>query len=166
MNRDFVRVLEVLDAHGVEFVLIGGVGAIVQGSPVMTEDIDVCHARTKENLERLATALRSISARLRGAPEGLPFVLDGETLRRGDSFTFQTDLGPVDVLGTPAGSRGYEELRTRARWSDLEGHGVWAASVDDLIAMKKAAGRPKDLAAIPHLEALKDELDHFRDEGS
>lgn len=160
IERSFVRVLELLAHHRVRFVLIGGLAAVVQGSPIVTHDIDICYDRRRDNLERLATTLRQINARLRGAPEGLPFQLDALTLRNGDCFTFVTDLGPVDILGTPSGARGYEDLRSRAVRIDLGGLEVLAAGVEDLIAMKRASGRAKDHVQLLHLEALREELQH------
>lgn len=155
----FHRVLEVLAEHQVDYVLIGGLAALVLGSPVVTQDLDVCYARAAGNLDRLAAALQALHAHLRGAQPDLPFQLDGRTLALGDSFTFETDFGPFDILATPSGTRGYEQLVANATTVDFDGLSVQVAHVDDLIRMKRAAGRPKDLAALPHLQALRDELD-------
>jgi hypothetical protein len=108
---------------------------------------------------RMADALREVHAELRGADPGLPFRLDATTLARGDSFTFTTDIGPIDVLGTPAGTEGYEDLARTAERYELFGHRVLVAAIDDLIRMKRAAGRPKDLLAVEELGALRDEID-------
>lgn len=153
------EVIRLLGRHGVRHVLIGGLAAVTHGAPLVTQDLDICHARDRENLARLATALAEIHAELRGAPSGLPFRLDAETLRRGDGFTFTTDLGAVDILGTPAGTEGYEDLARTADAYELFGHRVLVASIDDLIRMKRAAGRPKDLLALEELGALREELD-------
>jgi hypothetical protein len=140
-------------------VLIGGLAAITHGSTIVTVDIDVCYARDRANLHRLAAALREVRAELRGAEPGLPFLLDAKTLERGDTFTFTTDLGPIDVLGTPSGTAGYEDLARTAEVLDLFGHEVLVASIEDLIRMKRAAGRAKDLIAVEELAALRDEID-------
>jgi hypothetical protein len=149
----------VLVEHGVRFVVIGGYVAALRGSPMMTGDMDVCHARDRKNLQRLAAALRSLNARLRGAPLTVPFELDARTLEAGDHFTFSTDAGPIDCLGTPAGTEGFADLDAAATDEDLGGLVVRVASLDDLIRMKRAAGRRQDRIAIEWLTALRDELE-------
>src|SRR5687767_15843037 len=91
--------LRLLGEYKVDCVIVGGVAAAIHGSLILTNDLDVCYARHATNLDRLAEALRSVRARLRNAPEGLPFVLDAETLKRGLNFTFTTDVGDLDLLG-------------------------------------------------------------------
>jgi hypothetical protein len=103
--------------------------------------------------------LAEAHAELRGVVSGLPFRLDADTLRRGDSFTFTTDLGAIDILGRPAGTDGFDDLARTADAYELFGYRVLVASIDDLIRMKRAAGRPKDLLAIEELGALREELD-------
>jgi hypothetical protein len=151
--------LSTLVEHGVRFVLIGGYAAALRGSPMMTGDVDLCYARDQENLERLAAALKSIGARLRGAPVDVPFQLDRGTLEAGDHFTFSTDIGPIDCIGTPAGTEGFSDLESAASDEDLDGLVVRVASLDDLIRMKRAAGRPQDRIAIEWLTALREELE-------
>ena len=153
------EVVRLLGRHGVRYVLIGGLAAVTHGAPLVTQDVDVCHARDPDNLGRLAEALRQVHAELRGADPGLPFRLDAATLAKGDGFTFTTDVGWLDILATPAGTSGYEDLAPTADAYDLFGHRVLVASVDDLIRMKRAAGRPKDLLAAEELGALREELD-------
>lgn len=151
--------LDTLLRHRVRFVLIGGLAGKVWGSPVVTFDVDVCYARDEENLERLASALLELSATLRGAPADLPFRLDARTLAMGDSFTFSTRLGPLDCLGTPAGTHGHAELDRAATEFDIDGLTVRVVSLDDLIRMKLAAGRAKDREAAETLGALREELE-------
>ncbi|MGH2408293.1 MAG: hypothetical protein ACRDF7_09480 [Candidatus Limnocylindrales bacterium] len=152
-------VIRLLGQHAVDYVLIGGLAAISHGAPLVTRDIDLCYARRPSNLERLARALREVHARLRAADAGLPFRLDATTLLHGDAFTFATDLGPIDIIGTPAGTAGFDDLARTADVFELFGHRVLIAGVADLIRMKRAAGRPKDLLAAEELGALRDELD-------
>lgn len=156
---DPIRALRTLVEHGVRFVLIGGLAAAVRGSPVITGDLDICYARDEENLRALARALRRLRARLRGVEEDVPFRLDAETLRSGDHFTFSTAVGPLDCLGTPAGTDGFADLDVSATDEDLDGLVMRVASLEDLIRMKRAAGRPQDLIALEWLSALRDELD-------
>lgn len=155
---DPLGALRVLSRHGVRFVLIGGYAAGLRGSPMLTGDLDICYARDLANSEALASALRELGARLRGAPD-VPFRLDAATLKAGDHFTFSTDAGPLDCLGTPSGTDGFRDLDGSATDEDLDGLVVRVASLDDLIRMKRAAGRPQDLIAIEWLSAIRDELD-------
>jgi predicted nucleotidyltransferase len=149
--------LRVLSDHGVQFVVIGGVAGVTHGSPSVTQDLDVCYERSPENLERLASALASIHARLRGTDDDVAFSLDAKTLAAGDHFTFITDLGDLDCLGIPAGTLGYDDLVKDAIDIDLDGLVVSVSSLDDLIRMKRAAGRPRDLAELEILGALREE---------
>jgi hypothetical protein len=158
LTFDPFAIVRVLAAHEVRYVLIGGLAAVSQGSPVITNDLDVCYDRRVDNLDRLAAALRQMHARLRGVEDDVPFLLDAQTLRAGDSFTFITDHGPFDVLGTPSGTTGYDALAGRATRVELDGQPVLVADVDDLIAMKLAAGRDKDVLGLAHLRALREEL--------
>lgn len=156
---DPLRGIETLHRHRVRFVIIGAFAGRLLGSPSLTRDLDICYARDPENIEALAAALLELHARLRGVTEEVPFRLDAMTLAAGDSFTFVTDAGDLDVLGTPAGTAGYDELARTADETDLGGIRVQVASIDSLIRMKRAAGRPKDLIEVEVLAALRDELD-------
>jgi hypothetical protein len=151
--------LQALDHHGVRFVVIGGIAANVLGSPTLTRDLDICYARDAGNLKSLAGALGELHARLRGADPGLPFRSDARTLKAGDTFTLQTDAGALDLLGTPAGTGGYADLARSAKRTELGGLTLLVASVDDLIRMKRAAGRAKDLIEVEVLGALRDEIE-------
>jgi hypothetical protein len=152
---DFLKVSELFARHKVEYLVIGGQAAILHGSPQLTYDTDLCYRRTPDNLERLANALAEIHPTLRGAPEGLPFILDARTLDLGSNFTFNTDLGPLDLLGWVEPHGTYEDLIGRAEMYDLETARVAAIGLDDLIAIKKHIHRPKDQAALFQLEAIK-----------
>jgi hypothetical protein len=156
---DPLAALRLFAKHRVRCVLIGGFGARLHGSPTLTNDLDVCYDREPENLEALAAALTELHVRLRGAPEGLPFRLDAKALAAGGDFTFVTDAGVLDILAYPSGVQGYGELERTAVPMDLDGLTVRVASIDDLIRMKQAAGRPKDLIEVEVLGALRDEID-------
>jgi hypothetical protein len=154
---DPLRALRTLDRRDVRFVVIGGLAARLHGSPSVTNDTDICYERSAENLDRLASALRQLGATLRGAPENVPFRLDSATLAEGDHFTFTTKAGNLDCLGTPAGVGGFDDLAAGAVTFDLEGLRVLVASIEDLIRMKRAAGRPKDLIEAEILAAVQAE---------
>ena len=157
---DYLRPLWVLARHAVRFIVIGGIGGRLQGSTTITNDLDICYARGDENHERLAEALKELHAKLRGAPPDVPFQLDARTIAMGDHLTFITDAGSLDCLATPSGiPGGFDELDRAADDMDLDGVTVRVASIDDLIRMKRAAGRPKDLIEVEVLGALRDEID-------
>jgi hypothetical protein len=126
----------------------------LHGSALITYDTDVMYARDRENIERLATALAELQVRLRGVPADVPFRPHAKTLQAGMNFTFSSDSGDLDVLGEVDGIPSYESVRTRARIMRIGGQDVHVASVQDLIAMKQAAGRTKDLRALDDLAAI------------
>jgi hypothetical protein len=154
---DPLRAMKVLLAHDVRFIVIGGLAGRALGSPTITNDLDICYERSAVNYNALADALKELEASLRGAPAGLPFQIDARSLEMGDSFTFETVAGPLDCLGTPAGTAGYEDLLENATEYDMDSLPVMVASLDDLLRMKRAAGRPKDRIEIEILSALKEE---------
>lgn len=141
---------------GVEFVIVGGVAATVHGSSYVTDDLDICYARTEVNLARLAAALVPYRPRLRGAPADLPFIWDAGTLRRGLNFTLRTDLGDVDLLGEVTGIGTFEQARQTSIMVTLFDVECAVLSLDKLIVAKRAAARPKDILLLPELEALRE----------
>ena len=158
-GTDFFGVLQVLIRREVQFVLIGGLAARLHGSPTVTVDVDICPARDTDNLERLAGALRAMDAQLRSVNETVPFTLDAETLERTTNLTLMTSRGALDLLGEPAGTAGYRELAANAITLDVEGLPLKVASLDDLMRMKEASGRPKDRIELEVLGALRDEVE-------
>lgn len=138
-----------------DFVVIGGVAAVAHGSVTLTQDLDIVFAPDEENAERLGRVLVAVDARLRGVADDVPFVPDGRTLRQVRVLTLDTPAGPLDVMAQPDGAPAYDRLRDRAARSQLAGVTVLVASLEDLIAMKQAAGRPKDLVAVEELEAIQ-----------
>jgi hypothetical protein len=152
---DLLPVVELLARHNVEYMVIGGQAAILHGSPQITQDTDLCYRRSSENLERLALALKEIHPTLRGAPPDLPFRLDATSLALGANFTFNTDFGPLDMLGWVEPFGTYDDLISRASEFDVGSARVKAIALDDLITIKKHIRRPKDQAALFQLEAIK-----------
>ena len=160
---DPIPLLEALASARVDFVLIGGVAGGSYGSAYGTFDVDIAYARDDDNLGRLAGALTSLGATLRGAPPGLPFQLDAKTLANGANFTFSTRLGSLDILGDPAGAPPYRDLKAAGTTITISGMEVTVASLDHLIAMKEAAGRPKDKLMATEYRVISDELRARRD---
>ena len=148
--------LRLLGRYEVEMVVIGGVAATLYGSSQLTHDLDVCYARNLPNLDRVANALRSVNAQLRGAPENLPFILDAETLQKGLNFTFTTDVGVLDLLGEVRGVGYYEDVLAGSIKYELFGYPFPVIDIGKLIVAKRAAGRPKDLIVVPELEAIQE----------
>jgi predicted nucleotidyltransferase len=148
--------LRVLYDAGVEFVLIGGAAMGLQGSAHLTRDMDFCYERSRSNLERLAKALKPYHPSLRGAPVGLPFHFDAETIARGLNFTLSTDLGDIDFLGEVSGLGGFDSVKAASDVKDVGGIEVRVLSLSGLIKSKVAAGRDRDLYVLPELKALEE----------
>lgn len=149
---NFAELLKRLSVASVEMVVVGGLAVISHGHVRATLDLDVCYARTPENIRKLVAAVAPLHPRLRGAPEGLPFVWDEITIRNGLNFTLVTDLGDLDLLGEITGLGNYNDVALRAVEIELHGHPVRILELEDLIRSKAAAGRAKDLV---DLEALR-----------
>ena len=153
---DFPALLRLLHEHDVRFLIVGGAAATAHGSARLTQDLDIVYDRSRENLERLVRALAPYEPYLRGAPPGLPFVLDTETMRRGLNFTLTSKLGDVDLLGEIVGGGGFADLAPHSVELALFGLPCLVLGLDKLIEVKRAAGRPKDLEALAELVAIRD----------
>jgi hypothetical protein len=151
------QLLEPLVRAGVDFVLVGGMAGTLHGSSLPSFDVDVAYARGHENAVRLVGALEEIGVRLRGAPPDLSFQLDARGIENGANFTFATPHGDLDVLADVGGVRSYDELRAHSEVMDIAGLEVRVASIDHLIAMKRAANRPKDKLMLEEYIVIADE---------
>ena len=151
-------ILERLVGAGVDFVLIGGIAGLAHGSAYPTFDLDIAYARDRPNLGRLAKALEGLDASLRDAPGDLPVTLDSTALDRAALLTLNTRFGPLDLLSELEGVGSYEALRSGAVVTTIEAVAVRVATLDHLIAMKRAAGRPKDVLMVDEYIALADEI--------
>ena len=158
---DPIRALKALAAHEVRFVVIGAFAAVVQGYPLPTYDLDVTPERERDNVTRLVAALAELNAGLR-VPEGerVAFPLDVRMLEQADVWTLLTDAGPLDLVSWPAGTAGFDDLRRDAVQIELGGVPLLFASLRDVIRMKEASNRPKDVA---QLAALRQTLDRIRE---
>lgn len=147
-----------LARHEVEYVTVGGIAIQAHGAQRLTRDLDVAIAASKDNLDRLASALSDLDARILG-PDGQRSrsVPSAAMLGSGDQWHLVTDYGRLDVLTLPAHLGSFAEMRARAHDVPLGDVSVPIAHRDDLLRMKRASGRPQDLADVRLLEALGDE---------
>jgi Nucleotidyl transferase AbiEii toxin, Type IV TA system len=155
---DFYRpaaLVQALVEGGVDFVIIGGVAVILQAMPRFTKDLDICYSTTQDNLDALGSVLVALEARLRGVPEAVPFVPDGRTLRQTQIMCLTTPVGDIDLLVDPEGAPTYNTLRRHADIMSLGGQSVRVASIEDMLAMKRAAGRLGDVVDVESLEAAR-----------
>jgi predicted nucleotidyltransferase len=152
-----------LQDAGVEFLVVGGVSAILQGATFTTMDLDLCYRRTPANISRLVQALAPLHPRPRGFPPDLPFAFDERTVQLGSNFTLEVGPESLDLLGEMSAVGGYEQVIGQAADVTVGSRSAKALSLEDLIATKTAAGRKKDLAALPELRAT---LERKRQQGS
>jgi hypothetical protein len=138
-------------------IIVGGVAAIAHGSTRATQDIDVVYRRTPENIKQLVDAIAPWSPYPRGAPPGLPFRWDEQTVKLGLNFTFVCELGELDLLGEITGGGGYEQLMGSTVVLKMFGSDYRFLDLEKLIAVKRAAGRPKDFESLAELEAILEE---------
>lgn len=149
-SSGFRGAIDRLYAHQVEFVVVGGVAAVLNGAPISTFDLDIVHRRTPENVSRLMTALAALDARYRGLagwllrPQTDAIAGDGHHL-------LLTNCGPLDVLGCIGAGEGFEGLRGESNTHVLGEQKVTVLNLSALIRTKQAAGRDKDLAVLPIL---------------
>jgi hypothetical protein len=153
---DLERQLRLFAGAKVDFIVIGGMAAAAHGSVRATLDLDVVYARDRENVRRLAAALAPHAPYLRGAPPGLPFVFDEQTILHGLNFTLTTDVGDLDLLGEVVGGGNYEKLLPDTTEIDAFGVRCRYVTLDALIRLKRAAGRPKDFEALAELELIRE----------
>jgi hypothetical protein len=156
-SPDFTRLLGALADSQVRFILVGGLAGEAHGLGRATFDVDVVYARDRENLRRIVAAIAPLGPALRGAPPGLPFLFDEETLERGLNFTLTTAGGDFDLLGEIPGGGGYDDLLPESATLSVFGRDCRVLDLPALIRVKRAAGRPKDFEVLAQLEALLEE---------
>jgi len=151
----------VLTALKVDYVLIGGLAAVVRGSSVMTNDADIFPAKTSENMERVSAALVELDAKLRveSEPDGVSFDPHPSLLMSMVALDLTTRCGDLDLTFQPAALDDYDELLAASDEYELSGQKVRVAALADIIRSKEAAGRAKDHATLPILYALQEEID-------
>jgi predicted nucleotidyltransferase len=154
---DFKALLHLLTENDVEFIIVGGAAATAHGSARLTLDLDVVYRRNVENIKRLVDALAPIKPYLRGAPPGLPFDWSVSTIQKGLNFTLVTTMGALDLLGEIVGGGGYDQLHPETINIEIAGVNCLCLNLERLIAVKRAAGRPKDLEVVAELQQIRDE---------
>jgi hypothetical protein len=154
---NFLAILRTLQEHGVDFVVVGGVAAVLQGAPIGTFDLGVVHSREEANIRRLLTALESLDACFRLQPERRLRPNASHLSSPGHQLLL-TRFGPLDLLGEVGRSRTYPELVKRAVEMQVgEGVSVRVLDLETLIAVKEEAAAEKDLAALPVLRRTLEE---------
>jgi hypothetical protein len=155
---DAERIFAVLDSHKVEYIVIGGIAVQVYGHVRMTNDIDLIPSPKPQNLKHLAAALEELEARVLN-PGSEHLKIDAQMLPRATLWQLTTRHGDIDVLHDAPGAAPFQQLRERALQVTLGDHAIPIASRDDLIKMKRAAGRPIDLADIAALTEAEHQQD-------
>lgn len=161
MIFDPLAMCRLLTEEGVDFVVVGGFAATIHGSTLLTEDIDIVPSRDQENLSRLAVALHRMNAQIRTSDGGVPAPLDATFLANMPfMLNLITDHGPLDLTYEPSGPlHGYADWDAHASTIALDDTlRVRVAAIDDIIESKRAAGRPKDVSGVLHLESLKEQI--------
>ncbi len=150
--RDLTNLLAELAASRVDFILVGGLAAVAQGAPITTFDVDIVHARTSENVDKLLTFLASVNARYRGRPGSAPLPPSRDALEGPGHSLFMTDLGPLDALGTIEDGLSFEDLLTDSVEIMLQGNAVRVLSLAAIVRQKKKSTHAKDQQVLPILE--------------
>jgi hypothetical protein len=150
--RELVSILGVLLDERVDMVLVGALAAVAQGAPVTTHDVDIVHARTADNVDRLMAALGRLNARYRGRPASAPLPPDRAALATSGHSLFMTDLGPLDCLGSIENAMGYDDLVPLSVEIDLDGRSLRVLGLETIVDLKRQSTAPKDRLALAVLE--------------
>ena len=149
-------IIQTLVAHDVEFIVVGGMAAVLQGAPVHTIDLDIVYALSESNLERLQNALTELGAVFRDDPRRI--APNRSHLQSRGHKLLQTTAGPLDVLATIETNSTFEDLLPESDWLEVDGARFRVLSLDRLIVVKEQLKRPKDQAMLVLLRATLDEL--------
>lgn len=149
------QLLKALADSEARFVVVGAYAAIMQGSSLRTDDLDICYERTPDNYKKIIHAIAPFKPRLRGLPEELKVPFDEQSLAQGTNFTLTTNIGNIDLLGELSGVGGYTQIILDAKTMNFANVTLRIASLDTIIRSKEAADRPKDRATLPELKALQ-----------
>ncbi len=147
---DYLEILQVLVRHGVDFIVVGGVSAVLQGAPLTTMDLDIVHSRKADNLKRLSPALAELDAYFRGRGNQ-KFRPDMTHLSSPGHQLLMTRFGPLDLLGTIGANQAYEDLLGSSREMQVEEFRIRVLNLATLIRIKEELGFEKDKAMLPVL---------------
>jgi len=150
------KILERLNQQQVDYVLVGGLAAVVHGVTLVTRDVDVCVPFTLENIRKLHTALADLHPYHRETPQRLPFEVDAQQVARLKNLYLRTDLGVLDCLGEITSIGGFDEVKRRSVVAELPIGACRVLSIPALIESKQALDRAQDKLAVIHLKAIYD----------
>jgi len=153
---DFLEILKILTEHGVDYIVVGGVCAVLHGAPVATFDLDLVHSRSPENLERLILALKDLDAYYRGRGDQRLMPWLSHLSSPGHQLLI-TKFGPLDLLGTIGIAHSYEDLLQHTVELEASGLRLCILDLETLIEVKKETVSDKDRAIIPILERTLEE---------
>lgn len=148
------RLLERLCEAKIEFVIVGGYAAMLHGSALITRDLDICAILTEETIERLRATLKDLKPSHRFTPQRLSFLTVPAPGAAVDNIYLETELGPVDVLGSILGIGDFAAVNAHALEIEVFGKKCRIISLEDLIVAKEAVGRDKDKLAAKELRAI------------
>jgi predicted nucleotidyltransferase len=154
---DYRELIRSLVKGGVEFIIIGGAAAIAHGASRLTEDLDLVYRRDQKNVDAIVESLAPFAPYLRGAPEGLPFKWESQTIWSGFNFTLTTTLGPLDLFAEITLGGTYDDLLPHTVTLDVFDCTCLCLGLERLMEVKRAIGRPRDLEVIAELQALLEE---------
>lgn len=154
-ESNLIGILRVLDTHGVEFIVVGGMAAVIGGAPIVTHDIDVLRRRSTENVSALLAALNELDAVYRGDKRGLR--PDASHLAGTGHLLLETSLGQLDLLGALDAQTTYDEVLPDTYEITIEAMVVRVVTLERLLVIKRALGRPKDHLMALQIEATLEE---------
>jgi hypothetical protein len=161
-NVNLGAILEGLSEAGIDFILVGGLAAVVQGAPVTTMDVDIVHNRSPENIAKLVAFLRSIEAIHRRPDDKVIEPKEGDVSGTGHSL-FTTRLGALDVLAVIEEGRAYEDLLEHTVELEFRNHTIRVLDLKMLIQLKRTSADPKDMQRLPVLEETLRQLNDKSD---
>lgn len=152
---NLVQLIQVLQKSDIDFVIVGGYSAVLHGSSLVTQDLDVCISFDDNAVSRLRECLATFHPKHRMTPQKLSFLEHPQKVEGVKNLYLETDLGMLDVLGFVGGVGEFERVKSKALEIEFMGYPCHILSIDDLIAAKEFMGRPKDLMAVKELKCFK-----------
>ena len=150
-TTDFFKIFEVLAKYNVEYIIVGGVSAVLNGAPVTTYDLDIIHSREKDNLGRLMSALTELNTYYRTRRD-IKIVPEVDALSSPGHHLLVTDFGPLDILGTVGNGLDYNDIFKESNTMKAGEFHVRVQNLESLIFVKKEIGRDKDHLTLPILQ--------------